>query len=77
MDDGVLVEAVLPPAFPLTIPAVNGHKLHLCLCERERERRAGLNKQNYFRSKKTGYAALSFSVMCVVRNRKTQTLSSQ
>lgn len=29
MDDGVVIEAVLPPAFPLTPPAVNSHKLHL------------------------------------------------
>lgn len=40
MDDRVLIEAVLPPAFPLTPPAVNSHKLHLCfsVCLWKRER---------------------------------------
>lgn len=34
VDGRVLVEVVLPPASPLTPPAVNGHKLHLWSCER-------------------------------------------
>lgn len=29
MDDGVVIETFLPPAFPSTPPAVNSHKLHL------------------------------------------------
>lgn len=34
MDGGVLVEAVLLSAFPLTPPTVNSYKLHLCSCEK-------------------------------------------
>lgn len=34
MDGGVLVEAILLPAFPLTPPTVNSYKLHLCSFEK-------------------------------------------
>lgn len=45
MDDRVLIEAVLLPAFPLTPPTVNGHKLHLCLCEKQRNKSWTVNFQ--------------------------------
>lgn len=60
VDDGIVVKAILPPALPQTVPTVDGHKLHLCLCDTHTK----ANRNTHTHSRQGGGGWLSYSVMC-------------